>query len=61
MKVVVLGAMAYAVPIMDTARIRVLGWSETVDAISAVRSVLDHVDGQQGLGNAWCRSRSALE
>lgn len=53
--------MAYAVPVMDSARIRALGWSETVDAISAVRSVLDHFDGPEGLGNAAHRSRSPLE
>lgn len=53
--------MAYAAPVMDTSRIRALGWTETADAITAVRSVLDHMDGAEGLGNAGHRSRSPLE
>lgn len=53
--------MAYSVPVMDTTRIRSLGWAEKTDSIAAVRSVLDHLDGAEGLGNAAHRSTSPLE
>ena len=37
------------------------GWSETTDAREAVRLVLDHLDGAEGLGNAGHRSHSPTE
>ena len=54
--------MAAAVPIMDTTALRAAtGWSETTDAREAVRLVLDHLDGAEGLGNAGHRSHSPTE
>lgn len=54
--------MAAAVPVMDTAALReATGWSETVSAQDAVREVLDHLDGPEGLGNAGHRSTSPAE
>ena len=54
--------MAAAVPVMDTSALRrVTGWSETTDARAAVRLVLDHLDGREGLGNAGHRSHSPVE
>lgn len=54
--------MARNVPAMDTSRIRSeLGWRETRSSIEAVRELLDHLDGAEGLGNAAHRSSSPLE
>lgn len=54
--------MAAAAPVMDTSALRrATGWSETTDAREAVRLVLDHLDGEEGLGNAGHRSHSPVE
>jgi UDP-glucose 4-epimerase len=54
--------MAATVPIMDTTRLRqVTGWRETITSQQAVRALLDHLDGGEGLGNAAHRSSSPLE
>jgi UDP-glucose 4-epimerase len=54
--------MAATVPIMDTTRLReATGWRENVSSQQAVRALLDHFDGGEGLGNAAHRSSSPLE
>ena len=54
--------MAVNAPAMDTARIREeLGWRETRTSIEAVRELLDHLDGPEGLGNEIHRSSSPIE
>ncbi|WP_343282052.1 NAD-dependent epimerase/dehydratase family protein [Micrococcus sp. 2A] len=54
--------MAAAVPVMDTSALRrATGWRPTTDAREAVRLVLDHLDGREGLGNAGHRSHSPAE
>ncbi|MFF0945967.1 NAD-dependent epimerase/dehydratase family protein [Kocuria sp. CPCC 205300] len=53
--------LADAVPIMDTTRIReVTGWSETVSSLEALRQLVDHLDGREGLGNREHRPKSPL-
>ena len=54
--------MAAAVPVMDTSALRrATGWRPSTDAREAVRLVLDHLDGREGLGNAGHRSHSPIE
>ncbi|MCG7421323.1 NAD-dependent epimerase/dehydratase family protein [Micrococcus sp. ACRRV] len=54
--------MAAAVPVMDTSALRrATDWRPRTDARDAVRLVLDHLDGREGLGNAGHRSHSPLE
>ena len=54
--------MAAAVPVMDTSALRrATDWRPTTDAREAVRLVLDHLDGREGLGNAGHRSHSPAE
>lgn len=54
--------MAAAVPVMDTSALRrATDWRPRTDAREAVRLVLDHLDGREGLGNAGHRSHSPLE
>lgn len=54
--------MAETVPIMDTTRLReVTGWRETVSSQHALRTLLDHFDGAEHLGNAAHRSSSPLD
>ncbi len=53
--------MAMNVPVMDTSRIRSLGWSETHDSRDVLRSVIDNLAGDEGLGNAGHRSKSPRE
>ena len=53
--------LADAVPVMDTTRLReVTGWSETVSSLEALRQIVDHLDGREGLGNREHRPRSPL-
>ena len=53
--------LARAVPIMDTTRIReVTGWSETVSSLEAVRQLVDHFAGREGLGNPEHRTKSPV-
>ena len=53
--------LADAVPVMDTTRIReVTGWSETVSSLEALRQLVDHLDGPEGLGNPGHRPKSPL-
>ncbi|MFC7400995.1 NAD-dependent epimerase/dehydratase family protein [Citricoccus sp. GCM10030269] len=54
--------MAAVVPIMSTAKIReTVGWKETLTSQQAVRELLDHFSGAEGLGNFKHRSSSPLE
>lgn len=54
--------MAAAAPVMDTSAIRrATGWRESASAQEAVRRVVDHLDGPEGLGNAAHRSHSPVE